>query len=178
MRPSNRDQILAAAAAVVQRDGVTALTLESVAAGAGLTKGGLMYHFRTREALLQAVHEHLSAQWEGDLAAVAGPGGSLDSAGRLAAYVRVATQSATRAELVFMLDAATHPEQVAPWNDVIGRWAPPEPAADATPAELTAFVARLAADGLWLYDALTDTPLPAALRQRLSDHIAGMAQPD
>ena len=38
MRPSNRDKILDAAARVVQREGVTSVTLESVAAEAELTE--------------------------------------------------------------------------------------------------------------------------------------------
>lgn len=45
MRPSKRDTILQAALSVVETDGVTAVTYESVAAASGLTKGGLLYHF-------------------------------------------------------------------------------------------------------------------------------------
>ena len=52
MRPSQRDQILNAAIRVVERTGVTGVTFDAVAAEAGITRGGLMYHFRSREALL------------------------------------------------------------------------------------------------------------------------------
>ena len=72
MRPSNKTGILDAAVRVVEAAGVTAVTLESVAAEAGLTKGGLMYHFTTREALLAGIHSHLAAQWEAQLEAELG----------------------------------------------------------------------------------------------------------
>jgi len=49
------DLILTAAERVVLRDGVMRLTLEAVAREAKLSKGGLLYHFATKEALIQAM---------------------------------------------------------------------------------------------------------------------------
>jgi AcrR family transcriptional regulator len=49
------DLILTAAERVVLRDGVMRLTLEAVAREARLSKGGLLYHFATKEALIQAM---------------------------------------------------------------------------------------------------------------------------
>ena len=46
-RPSARARLLDAAVAVVRRDGAQALTLDAVAAEAGVSKGGLLYHFRS-----------------------------------------------------------------------------------------------------------------------------------
>ena len=40
-----RRRLLDAATAVVRRDGARALTLDAVAAEAGVSKGGLLYHF-------------------------------------------------------------------------------------------------------------------------------------
>ena len=51
MTPTTRERILEALRAVLARGGASAVTLESVAAEAGLSKGGLLYHFRTKEAL-------------------------------------------------------------------------------------------------------------------------------
>lgn len=59
MRTSKRDRILDAAVNVINRDGVRAVTFESVAAEAKLTRGGLLYHFPSREALLRGIDEHL-----------------------------------------------------------------------------------------------------------------------
>jgi hypothetical protein len=42
---------------VTERHGITALTLEAAAEEAGLTKAGLMYHFRTRDELRRNPHQ-------------------------------------------------------------------------------------------------------------------------
>ena len=55
MRTSNRRKILDAIIAIVERDGITAVTFDAVAAETGLTRGGLLYHFPSREALLRGI---------------------------------------------------------------------------------------------------------------------------
>ncbi|MFD4986781.1 TetR/AcrR family transcriptional regulator [Streptomyces sp. NPDC058374] len=175
MRTSKRTQILDAAARLVQREGVKSVTFESVAAESGLTKGGLLYHFATREELVRAIHQHLADRWEADMAAAAGkPAAEATAAERLAAYARVTTQSATRAELLFMLEGSTTPEHAASWDAVLERWAPPA-AGSADPVALDRFVARLAADGLWLYESLTGERLDPGLRRAVAERIAGEA---
>ncbi|MFI8947352.1 TetR/AcrR family transcriptional regulator [Streptomyces sp. NPDC053750] len=173
MRTSKRTQILEAAARVVEREGVKSVTFDSVAAEAGLTKGGLLYHFASREDLVLAIHQHLADRWEAGMAAAAGkPAADATTTERLTAYTRVATQSATRAELLFMLEGATTDEHAAPWNAVIERWAPPPASATDDPATLDRFIARLAADGLWLYESLTAERLDPDLRQTIAERLA------
>jgi AcrR family transcriptional regulator len=58
-RPSARDKILDATLELIGDIGVPAVTLEGVAARAGVSKGGLLYHFRFKEQLLAAANEHL-----------------------------------------------------------------------------------------------------------------------
>jgi AcrR family transcriptional regulator len=171
VRPSNRSRILDAAVRVVQRDGVTAVTFDSVAAEAELTRGGIMYHFPSREDLLAALHKHLADRWEATLLADAGrPLDELGADDRLAAYIRVSARSATRAELQLMLEAATHPEWAAPWSSVLERWAPlPDDAGDA--AATARLVARLAADGLWMFEALAYRAMPEAQRRAVAEHL-------
>lgn len=54
-----RQGILAAARQVISAQGVPRLTLEAVAAQAGISKGGLLYHFPTKDAMLHGLlHEH------------------------------------------------------------------------------------------------------------------------
>jgi AcrR family transcriptional regulator len=52
---ATRDRQLDAAESVVLRDGVAALTLETVADMAGVSKGGLLYHFPSKRALVEAL---------------------------------------------------------------------------------------------------------------------------
>lgn len=51
-RDRSRDDILAAARAVLNRDGIAAVTLEAVAREAGMSKTGLYYYFSSKEALV------------------------------------------------------------------------------------------------------------------------------
>jgi AcrR family transcriptional regulator len=51
----SREVILDAAEALIQELGVNRMTLDAVAARAGLSKGGLLYHFPSKEALLKGM---------------------------------------------------------------------------------------------------------------------------
>ena len=66
-RPSKRMELLQAAARVVERQGSAQLTLEAVAAEAGLSKGGLLYHFPTKQALIEAMVEQLVQEFSADI---------------------------------------------------------------------------------------------------------------
>ena len=54
LRPA-RERLLDAAERVVAESGATHLTLDAVAKSAGVSKGGLLYHFPTKEALLEGM---------------------------------------------------------------------------------------------------------------------------
>lgn len=54
-KPTTKDLILDAAEKVVARDGARAMTIDAVAAEAGVSKGGVLYHFPNKIALLQAM---------------------------------------------------------------------------------------------------------------------------
>lgn len=177
IRPSKRTEILDAALRVIEEGRVTAVTFEAVAEAAGLTKGGLLYHFPTREAMLQALHEHLASHWEASLVEAAGePAAQATDQERLAAYSRVATQSATRAELLLMLETVNEPPMHAPWEAVLERWTPPIPEdGDLSRAAVTQLIARLAADGLWLHESLAGTPLSSTTRRAVAEYLVDLA---
>jgi AcrR family transcriptional regulator len=54
-RPSSKEALLDAAEAIVTESGAAHLTLDAVAERAGISKGGLIYNFPTKEALLEAM---------------------------------------------------------------------------------------------------------------------------
>ena len=182
MRESKREAALEAAKRVVQRDGVTALSYEAVAVEANLTKGGLLYHFPTREDLLLALHEYVAGQWE---QCMRGEVKQQDAAAlgeqtKLEAYVR-ASQNPDRAELLLTLEAATQNAAAhAVWSGAYQRWAAPLPASTAEDQAVRRFIARLAADGLWLYESINDAELDPQIRNRLVEQIIaiGAHEPD
>jgi AcrR family transcriptional regulator len=59
-----RTRVLDAAEAIVQSRGVARLTLGAAARDAGVSKGGLLYHFASKEALLDAMLRRLAAFME------------------------------------------------------------------------------------------------------------------
>ena len=56
-----RELILSAAANVVLTQGASRMTLEAVAKEAGVSKGGLLYHFPSKDALIEGMVEHMVA---------------------------------------------------------------------------------------------------------------------
>jgi len=53
-----REMIFDACSQILRREGLTNLTLQAVASEAGISKGGLLYHFETKEALIEALFEY------------------------------------------------------------------------------------------------------------------------
>lgn len=65
-----RDRLLDAAETVVAARGVSALSLDAVAAEAGVSKGGLLHHFRSKEALLAGLVERMAGEMRATFDAV------------------------------------------------------------------------------------------------------------
>lgn len=178
MRTSKREHILEAVLSVVESEGVSAVTFESVSAASGLSKGGLLYHFPTKEAMIEALHERIATQWEKELTSALGkdPATATEDE-RLASYARVGARPATGPELLLMLESAASGSQSAPWREVMARWLPDAREADPNdPQVLRRFTARLAADGLWLADSMDGDEFPPALRAALAQHIASLVE--
>lgn len=62
---ATRARILEGAARLAARKGLTAVSLADVAAEAGLSKSGLFKHFDSKEAMQQAVIEHIAERFAG-----------------------------------------------------------------------------------------------------------------
>ena len=67
-----RRKILRAAARVINSGGVLALTLEAVAKEAAISKGGLLYHFPSKDALLDGMNNYLMQGFMSEVASTAG----------------------------------------------------------------------------------------------------------
>lgn len=65
--PHARDKVLNAFLAMLHAEGERAATMDAVAARAGVSKGGLLYHFPSKEALGEAVLARFREQAEIDL---------------------------------------------------------------------------------------------------------------
>lgn len=154
---ATKRRILDAAEQVVLRDGVGHLTLEAAAHQAGLSKGGVLYHFPTRDALVAAMVARIIEQFEDDIAAyLPAPGTPGDGRpGAFArAYVRATTAPISEGEerlgAALLAAAAAEPELLVPLQEAADGWQARlvDDGLDPT----TATVVRMACDGLWLCD--------------------------
>ncbi|WP_026116883.1 TetR/AcrR family transcriptional regulator [Nocardiopsis valliformis] len=178
MRPSSRTLILDAAVRVTERAGITALTMDSAAEEAGLTKGGLLYHFRTREDMILAIQRHLVDGWEARLVAELGkPWAEATPLERGAAYVNLTMrEEARQADLAFMVEAESNPELARIWDELMERWVPTPHSLD--PRRLDLFLARLAADGLWMFRATPGNALSEEVEEGLRARVAELLAAD
>lgn len=175
MRPSRRTEILDAARTIVQRDGVRLLTYDSLAQETGLTKGGILYHFPSREELVLGLHASVAQRWEAAMEEAAGaPREELDADQRLRAYI-IASTDPDRAELMLLLEASEDPQARAIWDEAFRRWAPELPPEEGAQTDLLPFIARLAADGLWVYEAAVPGSFDAEQRARIIEAISRLS---
>lgn len=63
-RPNSKEAILDAAEAIVLEAGASHMTLDAVAERSGISKGGLIYNFPSKEALLVAMIGRMMARFE------------------------------------------------------------------------------------------------------------------
>ena len=163
--PSRRTSLLRAAAAVVRRAGAEALTLDAVAAEAGVSKGGLLYHFPTKDALIQGLLVAALDRFDDALASQ--PRIEPGDLGR--AYLGITAVGASEdSSLIAVI--AQRPELMAPMRARYTQWTAALVADAADPVE--AWVMRLTADGLWLADMLDLAPPDADLRAKILSYFS------
>ena len=173
-RPSTRDAMLDAAEAVVVAHGAVRLTLDAVAREAGVSKGGVMYHFPTKNALLEAL---VSRAVERSHTAREAQAGKLpDTPGRaLHAYVRASINDPLHNDRVsgaLLSVVASDPKLMTPVRDFFRARLPAISAG--VPFERAALV-HLATEGLWLMELFRVSPFTRAQRARIKDLLARLA---
>lgn len=177
---TTKRRILEAAQQVVLRDGVGHLTLEAAAHQAGLSKGGVLYHFPTRDALVAAMVARIIEQFEDDIAAYLPAPGTPDDGrpGAFArAYVRATMQPISEGEerlgAALLAAAAAEPELMVPLQHAADGWQARlvDDGLDPT----TATVVRMACDGLWLCDLFGLAPPGGELRADVAAALEQLA---
>ncbi|MDA0638856.1 TetR/AcrR family transcriptional regulator [Nonomuraea sp. MCN248] len=138
-----RDELLDAAEDLLSDLGSTALTLSAVADRAGVSKGGLLYHFSTKEALIKAMVERLVAEFD-DLVA-AQPDATYTE--RYLGATLAAVRSGRLRRWAVVTGASGNTYLLAPLREAMARWHR-EGLAD-EPDLVASQIVRLACEGLW-----------------------------
>jgi len=95
--PKAREALLSAYRDLVALEGERAATLEAVAARAGVSKGGLLYHFGSKEALLKGLLEAFRADFALDRELMAA-----DPEGPSRYFVRTSLYTGTELDRLFV----------------------------------------------------------------------------
>jgi len=176
-RPTRRDDLLAAAERIVRRDGVGRLTLDAVAVEAGTSKGGLLYHFASRDALITAMVERhavaFSASLDAAMAADPEPPGRWTRAYLRSSAKPTEPVEGDAAATGLLAAMASNPALADPLREQYAAWR--EQVADDGLPEADAMIVALAADGLWMADLLGYASPTGERRARIFARLLEMA---
>lgn len=174
-RESSRDAILDAAESIVREQGAAHLTLDAAAERAGLSKGGVLYHFQTKDSLLTALVERMTNAFQGLYKEASERMGN-DPKRMLEAYLEAVTSAEeklgnTSCSLIPAL--ASNPELLEPIRTFYKHHF----------AQLSktsvgwdqAAIVTLALDGMWLLDMLGVSPLESQDKKRIAKVLARLA---
>ncbi len=167
-RASRKSELLDAAGRLVQARGVQALTLDAVAQATNSSKGGVLYHFPTKEALITALIERLVVRFESRFSR---SGNFVE--GFVTACIEVDAHADEMAAGLAVA-IATDPSMLEPLRSAYVRWMRRIQTEVKDP--LDGWLIRLALDGLWFSD-LFGLPVPStAQRKRLASRLTQIAK--
>jgi len=170
-RPSCKHLLLKAAEDVVREGGAAHLTLDAVAEKAGVSKGGLLYHFPTKEALIEGMITHVIER--GQLERVAALDKFPDCPARgLKAEIDALLVSRGVDERVcagLLATVANEPRHMCRFREVHKQRFGTHTEHASQPERVT--IVLLAAYGLFFLELLQGSPFDAQQRQALVDEL-------
>ncbi len=173
-----RDRLLDAAEHIVAREGVRNLTLEAVAHEAGVSKGGLLYHFPAKADLITAIVErHAKGRESAQSVAMAADPVRPGAFTRAYVNARIMLLDPEKQPLhtAMLVAIGSEPQFLDPIRQRVREWQARLESDGIDPA--TASIVRLAIDGLCLSQAMR-VPVPEGdLRRRVIEKLLAMTQP-
>jgi len=174
---NTRKTILDAANRVVQKHGVERLTLELTAQEAGLSKGGLLYHFPSKEALIKGMIQDYLDRFTADFNATAQQEGGQTPGRWTRSYLYTTYEDKQRSPSMssgLLAAVATNPTLLSPVQQTYEEWVRllMKDGIDST----TAMIVRLAVDGLWMVDLFGFAPPDPVMRVKVLRALNEMIQ--
>jgi AcrR family transcriptional regulator len=175
---ATRDRLLQATTHIIQTQGVERLTLDAVAKEAQVSKGGLLYHFASKEALVMGVIQYLMDDFDAAIARELAQDNAPDAPGRwLRAYVKATFNynSLPTTLISNLLSAVTlNPELWQPVQSQYDDWQQQLQASGLDPVR--ASLVRFAADGLGTSELFGMALPDESLRQQLLEMLLALIQ--
>jgi AcrR family transcriptional regulator len=169
-----RDKLLDAAARLLLRD-PSKLTLDAVAEEAGVSKGGLLYHFSSKGQLLDAVVDRWEASFQAEIdrAADGEPGGWTRAYAVTSAHD--GTEQETREiDSGILAVLALQPERLEAVRARYASWQARMVDDGIDPVSAT--IVRLAAEGLWFCELLELAPPTGELREQVVERLLALTR--
>lgn len=178
---ATRTAILDAANRIVQERGVERLTLDLTAREAGVSKGGLLYHFPNKEALIKGMIQYYLDRFTRDYNETAQEAGDRTPGRWTRSYLYITSDDSQRSPRMssgLLAAVATNPALLAPMQQTFQEWVQrlEQDGIDQT----AAMIVRLAVDGLWMVELFGLAPPEPALRLRILralDALANLQDP-
>ncbi|MFS0558935.1 TetR/AcrR family transcriptional regulator [Brevibacillus sp. 179-C9.3 HS] len=174
---NKKKNILTAASEIVKEEGVVKLTLEAVAQKAGVSKGGLLYHFPSKEALIKGMVEDWTNNFfESILTLVNNDNKEIGK--WIRAYVNTTFSDLDNNNLNSALMAAMfiNPDLLDDFRQKYNSMQTKLMNDGIDPVKIT--IARLSIDGLWLSEIFGMAPLSEDLKVKVFDELIKMTQED
>ena len=167
-----RNAVIQAALAIIARDGPARLTLDAIARESGISKGGLMHQFRTKEAVVKALLEHQIEYFQDFSRRYMAENGSAQSEPHLATQIATLREHVARphsAAFAILGAMAQEPGLLSITREVDAKMAKAIKAEAADPELAT--LRWMAARGLALTALFGMCPLSQEERERLFDRL-------
>lgn len=189
-RTSPREAILTAAVRVILREGLLGLTLDAVAREAHVSKGGLLHHFASKDALVGGMISHFQAQQHAEIERrVKEQSGTEDGdekVQRLRAYIDAAFPGGaeeagfgqlSRSQLLalklsLLAAVALNPRLLDGNRPQFCEWMMQS---FQRPEDAETWITCLATDGLWLWELFGLIPLNPDVRQAIITRLQDRA---
>ena len=158
MAKSKRSLLLEAASTIIVEQGISHLTLDEVAARAGVSKGGLLYHFASKDELIKGLNEETIREFRELLQQALEETGSYTKSYLLATLRQLEGCGPYNASSSMLAAIATNMEMIQLWDEDYQRFRT-EMVKEGLSFE-AGMVIRLVADGL-LYSRLFNSDPPS-----------------
>jgi AcrR family transcriptional regulator len=172
-----RERLLQAAERLILRDGVAKMTLDAVSKEAGVSKGGLLYHFPTKDALIKGMIERFIERFEGDIEVNLRDEEGVGS--WIRAYAKATFAPSERQQNLsvtpaLVAAAANDPKLADPLRERYEFWQRQVEGDGLEPALAT--LMRLAIDGAWLAELFGLAPPSEKLRDGVLEQLLHLSR--
>ncbi|MBO3065458.1 TetR/AcrR family transcriptional regulator [Staphylococcus shinii] len=177
-RVSKQIQLLQAAAAIVDEQGSEYLTLDAVAKRAGVSKGGLLYHFQNKFALIQGLVDHADELYRNNVNEYVEKDNNENGKWVRAFIEATREHRAENGSITSGMLAAQgiNSNLLLPLQDTYKEWQ--HNIENDGLDKVDATIIRLAVDGLWLSEIFGLDNLDESMREKVLDRLTEYTQSD